>query len=223
MVKLKRLITAIIVIALAVPMGGCETLKKVGEAGYGVSCLAGAAVGAVAGFILVGKGAKSLQDRDVQKKVAAAAAAGCIIGLAATAVGKMLSANQQKEHEESVQRAAKRQAQELQNAANTRRTYQQQPTPGSEAEKKEREAKLAKEMEEIKKRYEAPDTQDLGEGAQSTVEPVYREPVPEDEQGKGCFQQRVRVKTPTGNASEVQTMCPKDGKFVRVDVQKEPV
>lgn len=213
----KPIIAVATAVVLAVSTAGCETVEKqlgnIGDKGYLLSCAGGAVIGAVIGVVA---GAK----RD-PKKLAVAAAAGCAVGLAATAVGKALNERQRAKHEESVQRTAKRQAKELEAYGQTQKRYEQMPKPASEKEKLERDRQRERELAEIKRRYEEPDVQDLGDGASSTVSPVFPDKAPEGEQ-VACFDQNVSVNTPSGRATQVQTVCPKKdtGEYVRAEVRQ---
>ncbi|MCC7548818.1 MAG: hypothetical protein IT532_13715 [Burkholderiales bacterium] len=204
-------------VMLGVSSTGCETVQqqlgRIGDAGYVMSCATGAVAGGLVGAVVSGTGDKG--------KLLAAAAAGCAIGLAATAVGKMLNARQREKHEESVQRTAKRQAKELEAYSQTERRYEQMPVPASDTEQAAREQRRDEELAQIRRRYEEPDTQDLGEGASSTVTPVFPAGVGESDQ-LTCFDQNVMVETPTGRATQVQTMCRKKGtdEYVRAEVRE---
>jgi len=204
------------IVAVAMSVSGCETVKEklgdIGNFGYMTSCATGAVVGGLVGLAVSGTKDKG--------KLLAAAAAGCAIGLAATAVGKMLNAKQREKHEESVQRTAKRQARELEAYRQTQEQYEQAP-PSSGAEQAAREREREQALAEIKRRYEEPDVQDLGDGASSTVTPVFPEETG-DPQQLACFEQNVSVETPTGRATQVQTMCRKkdSDQYVRTEVRE---
>lgn len=206
-----------IVVATAMSVSGCETVKEklgdLGNVGYMTSCATGAVVGG-----LVGVAVSGTKDKG---KLLAAAAAGCAIGLAATAVGKMLNARQRAKHEESVQRTAKRQARELEAYRQTQKQYEQAPAGGSSVEQAAREREREQALAEIRRRYEEPDVQDLGEGASSTVKPIFPG-ASDDPQQLACFEQNVSVETPSGRATQVQTMCRKkdSDEYVRTEVRE---
>jgi len=209
--------TIVCVVAMALGVSGCETVKEklgdIGDIGYMTSCATGALVGGLVGALAWGTNDKG--------KLLAAVAAGCAVGLAATAVGKKLNEQQRAKHEESVQRTAKRQARELEEYRQTQTEYERKPAAGSSAEQAARERERDQALAEIRRRYEEPDVEDLGDGASSTVSPVFPKDVQDPEQ-VACFEQNVSVETPTGRATQVQTMCRKkdSDEYVRAEVRE---
>lgn len=105
---------ALTVLALSLALSGCVTTPTASGGGgsSGSSTLTNCAVGG-----LIGAGISVLAQKfgDPKKKfsgrqVAAVAAAGCVVGIAATLVGEQLNRSQQEKQERAFQAAATRQA-----------------------------------------------------------------------------------------------------------------
>eukprot|EP01036_Dinobryon_divergens_P039809 gene39809-52548_t len=186
---------------------------------YAQSCLKGAALGGLAGAaanvirgISSGKSAsESLSGRgsDLLK----AAAAGCVIGLAVTAIGKLMTAQQQAKHEQAMQREAKRRADEAARFGAQERQIQAR-TVRTPADIASRDAELAKARTAFQTSIAKPTTVDLGEGGQSTIL-VTKVPAPTAPATPGagpgaeqCSEWAVETSTSAGKAKQYELWCP---------------
>lgn len=221
---------------LALALTGCQTMPQASGSSnnsaasqYITSCLGGAVVGVAVGSIFEKFGVKQgSESKNRSSDLAKAAVAGCVIGIAATAIGRVLNERQQAKHEEALQKEAQRRALEQQQYEAALQRADKMPAKTA-AERKNRDAA----RERLKTEYEAslkkPVTVDLGEGAASTIavqSPVAPAPgsgAPAQAQGCRMFAQSVS-KPPNGDVRQYDTFCPNgSGQYVRVDSQPNPV
>lgn len=215
----------------ALALTGCQTTSNGGSGSkrsYAQSCGEGAiwAAGALFVYDLL-KNGKSGRSVASTGNLVKAAALGCTIGLAASAVGKLIDSQQQARAEEAMKRDAKRRAMELQQYAAIEQRYQAMParTPQQQAR---RDEALENAREEWLRKYQSPVTVDLGQGATSTITP---EPPPFQTQSGlakpgatalACVDYTHLVQTPAGSAKQLETWCPdKSGQMVRVATSDE--
>lgn len=229
--------TTALMAALALAVSGCKTLPQASGSGgndsvasqYITSCLGGAVVGAAMGSIFEKLGGKPSGDsKNRGSDLAKAAVAGCVIGIAATAIGRALNERQQAKHEEALQKEAQRRALEQQQYEAALQRADKMPARTA-TERKNRDAT----RERLKTEYEAslkkPVTVELGEGATSTIAvqgPAAPAPgTTTAAQPEGCrvFAQSVS-RPPNGDVRQYDTFCPNaSGQYVRVDSQSNPV
>jgi hypothetical protein len=197
---------------------GGGTGQPSAAAAYTQSCLTGAvlgaAVGAAADVLKNGGNAKAVNKNNLVK----GAAAGCVIGLAVTAVGKLMDSRQQAKHEDAMQAEVRRRALEQQTyVASTQRA---QALPASTpAQRKAKDASLEKARAQYEASIAAPVTVDLGNGGQSTIQ-VAQPTVANPSRPASCQDYSVLVNTPAGRARQYETWCPDaQGKMVRAEVR----
>lgn len=197
---------------------------------YDSSCFQGAVLGAAAVALAdylknKGSGGKAV----IAKDAAIGAAAGCVIGLASTAVGKMMDARQQQKHDEAIQAEAYRRAVEQQNYAATHQRVQAMPQ-ATNAQRSARDYALQRARAQYEASLARPTTVDLGNGSQSLIQVDL---AAAGAQGSGgaapaatgrpaSWQDHsVLVNTPAGRARQYETWCPDpQGKMVRMEVRE---
>ncbi len=193
--------------------GGPGALGGAGNNSYTQSCLTGALLGGVLAAVL------SKDKKPAGNTIAAAALGGCAIGLATTAIARVMDQNQQARHEEAMQREARRLALEQQKyaAAQSQAAAMPAATP---AQRQARDASLEKARAEYQQSYSKPVTVDIG-GGTSTITP--QPPKEEPKAGQlACFDQTVLVQTARGQAKQTETWCPNaQGQFARVEARGE--
>jgi len=212
-------------LSAALALTACKTAP--GGAGgetnsYVQSCLTGAlALGALDALYLAAKGKKDGKSagqaiKERSGHLMKAAAGGCAIGLAVTAVGKLMDDQQRARHEEAMQRDARRRALEQQQYAGTEKRLQAAPA-ATPAQRTARDAQLEKARSDWEANYSKPSTYDLGNGGSTTVQ---AEP-PRDPAATGqCVDYSVSVRTGAGTARQFETWCPDaSGKMVRLEVR----
>lgn len=194
--------------------GGPGAMGGAGNNSYAQSCVTGAvAVGILAAVV-------SRDKSNMGATIAKAALGGCVIGLAVTAIAKVMDQNQQARHEEAMQREARRLAVEQQKfaAAQAQNAAMPAATP---AQKQAKDANLEKARAEYQANYTKPVTVDIGAGGSSTITPQ----VPKDAPKQGqlaCFDQTVLVQTARGQAKQTETWCPNaQGQFARVEARPD--
>lgn len=227
--------TTAVAASIALALSGCQTMPQASGSNsnsavsqYVTSCLTGALAGAAVGAILerLGGGANKSTTSDPKKRtndLAKAALGGCVIGIAATAIGRVLNERQQAKHEEALQTEARRRALEQQQYEASLQRTDTLPARTA-AERKQRDEERAR----LKAAYDAsvnkPVTVDLGEGATSTI--AVQTPAkgqPGATQGQ-CKVLTSLVPTPNGDVRQYDTMCPNgSGQYVRVDSQPNPM
>lgn len=209
-----------LVVAATLALSGCANVQQ-GMSGLGqqnmvLSC-AEFAAGAGLVMEMIDKAKKTPSTGAAHRnKLVKAAAVGCAIGMAATAVGRLLDARQQAQYEEAAQRTAKRQAQETANYTAITRRYDAMPAPRTPKEKDDREKRRQDELDKSKDRLTKPETVELAGGGTTTITPGTPDTATPETQG--CFTQTVLVSKPGGQAKQVDTMCPNGkGGFARVE------
>lgn len=218
---------ACVAVSLALVLSGCKTMPTAaGEssaaADYATGCLAGALGGALLSTVLdKAKGRKPTPD-EKRKALAKAAAGGCVVGLAATAIGKLMNQRQQAKHEEEMQKEARRRALEQQQYAAATQRAQNLPA-ATPAQRAARDAELERARVAYQTSINQPAQVDLGEGGQSTIQVVPSAPAAPGTQAatpSGCTDYSVLVKTAAGQARQYETWCPNStGQMVRTDVR----
>jgi gas vesicle protein len=198
------------------------------------SCLTGAAVGAVVGAAVeLFKARNSGQKNSTvllgnKNDLLKAAAAGCVINLAITAVGKLMDARQQAKHEEAMQAEARRRALEQQNYAATTPRVQAMPA-ATPAQRSARDASLERARAEYEASIARPVNVDLGNGGQSTIQVAAPAATPAATPTAGgaaarpatCQDFSVLVTTPAGRAKQFETWCPNaQGRMVRTEARE---
>lgn len=207
--------------AALLALAGCQTMPRGGdgERSYFSSCLTGAAV---TGVIAAGVEIYRQRGRSAQEALSArkdrlikAAAAGCAIGLAATAVGKLMDARQQSQHEEAMQRDAQQRALQQQQQASQEARIRAMPAGAA------RDAELERARRDWQAAYTKPVVTDLG-GGTSTVQADAPRELPAAGQAAACVEYSVLVRTAAGSAKQYETWCPNaQGQMVRAEVRGE--
>ena len=222
---IKKSVAGAVIVAISV--SGCAQvesgLKSMGDQNILVTC-AGVAAGAAViteFFSKLNPKATPTSSKDHRDKLLKAAAVGCAIGVAATAVGRVLNARQQTAFEEAAQRNAKRQAQEGQNITAIETKYDKMAPARTTRETEDRERRRQDELTKARERYAKPETIDLGEGTTTTFAPANPQIVSNPADGPGCFRQAASRSGPSGQARQVDIWCPNDrGIPVRVESQE---
>jgi len=226
----------VLMAAAALTLSGCQNMPQSSGTGggstaaqYVTSCLGGGLLGVMAGSILEKMGGKPTADSKKRSNdLAKAAVAGCVIGIAATAIGRVLNERQQAKHEEALQNEARRRALEQQQYEAAMQRTERMPERTA-SERKNRDAARERLRTEYETSLKKPVTVDLGEGASSTI--VVQSPAPapaggapaQPQQGCRVFAQSVS-KPPNGDVRQYDTFCPDaSGQYVRVDSQPNPV
>jgi hypothetical protein len=221
------------VAAAALALTGCKTspLSSGDSAAsqYATSCLTGAVAGAAIDMILQKTGVKkATTGKEQRSDLAKAALAGCALGLAATAIGRLMDERQQAKHEQAMQEEARRRALEQQQYASATQRAQTMPaaTPQQRAA---RDAELAKARAAYQESLNRSTQVDLGNGGQSTIQvqpaPAARgvAAAPAGSDG-ACTEYSVLVRTAAGQARQFETWCPNAaGQMVRTDVREAPL
>lgn len=219
--------------SLALVLSGCNTMptsndgSSTGASSYVASCLVGAAGGAALSAIYEKMTGKKSNPADVRKDLAKAAVAGCAIGLAATAIGKLMDQRQQAKHEEEMQKEARRRALEQQQYAAA--TQKAQALPAATAQQRAaRDAELEKARAAYQTSINQPVKVDLGGGGTSTIQvqpqlPAAGGATPLPAGQASCTDFSVLVNTASGQARQYETWCPNSaGQMVRTDVRATP-
>lgn len=134
-----------ILLVLALLLSSCQTMK---EGGYTGNCITGGLIGGVGGAaweMFTGGDTK-----DVVKTGVICTAAGCVVGLAATAIGKKLDENEQKKHDEAFQKAAQDSSDQM-DAERKRieERYQKMEPAADEASKAQRQQEKQAEIQSV--------------------------------------------------------------------------
>lgn len=219
-------LAAACVVSLAI--AGCKTMPQAdgstsAGAAYGTSCLAGAAVGAALMAILDRNRNKPARER--QSDLLKAAAGGCAIGLAATAIGRIMDDRQRAQHEAEMQKEARRRALEQQQYASTVQRLQTMPA-ATPQQRTVRDAELERARAAYQESLNRPVEANLGNGGVSTIQvqapaPTAAGPQPS---AAGCMEYAVLVRTNAGQARQYETWCPNaSGQMVRAEVRETPV
>jgi hypothetical protein len=222
--------TVIAVTAAVVVLAGCKTNPVSGDrqsagAAYGTSCVAGAALGAIVGAVIDRNKVKSPRER--QTDLAKAAAAGCVIGLAATAVGRLMDDRQRAQHEAEMQKEARRRALEQQQYSTAVQRIESQPA-STPQQRQARDAELQKARAAYQESLSRPVQVDIGNGGTSTIEVIAPASAPATGQApapaaSGCTEYSVLTRTAAGQARQYETWCPNSsGQMVRTDVRDTP-
>jgi len=228
--------TTCLIVASALSISGCTVSLNNGANGersaagaYATSCVTGALAGAVLGAVLEKASGKKASPSERRLTLAKAAAAGCAVGLAATAIGRIMDENQRARHEAEMQNEARRRALEQQQYAQA--TQRAEAMPAATA--KQRTARDA-ELERARAAYQAslakPTQVDLGNGGTSTIQVMPPAPATAPSPAgtapaaqPGCTDYAVLVKTSAGQARQYETWCPNAaGQLVRTDVRDAP-
>lgn len=203
---------ALVLAACASPQGGEA------RAGWTESCVKGAAIGALVGVLASGG-----DQRKAKEYLIRGVAGGCAVGLAATAVGKVMDARQQARHEEAMQREARRLALEQQNLAAIQARHEAMPAATAQ-QRAARDASLEKARADWQANYTRPVTVDLGDGGTSVIQPQAPKEAPKAGNAPACFDQTVLVRTARGQAKQVETWCPNgSGQLVRAEARAADV
>lgn len=201
-------------LALAGCAGGPGALGGAGNSSYAQSCLTGAAVTGVLAAVLT----KDKKDRG--RTIAASALGGCAIGLAVTAVARVMDQQQQAKHEEAMQREARRLALEQQKYAAAQARAESMPA-ATASQRQVRDANLEKARADYLAAYGKPVTVDIGGGGTSTITPQPPAEAPKPNQ-LACYDQVVLVQTARGQAKQTETWCPNaQGQFARVEARAD--
>lgn len=216
-------------VAIALLLSACKTMpsSEGRQTSYAQSCVTGAMVGAAAGAIFESlKGNRNQPAKINTSMLAKAAAAGCVIGLASTAIGRVMDAQQQARHEEAMQRDARRRALEQQQYAAIERRHQAMPA-NTPAQQTARDASLERARNEWQANYNKPVVVDLGNGGTSTIqaEPPKPSTTPtaQGAPAGACVDYTVLVKTAAGTAKQLETWCPDSrGQMARVETRDAP-
>lgn len=222
-------------LALSLLLAGCKsgTLPTAANDGgskpqtsYAQSCATGALVGAAAGAFVELITKRNQPGKKVDSStLLKAAAAGCAIGLAATAIGRVMDANQQAKHEEAMQQDARRRALEQQQLAALERRHQAMPA-ATPAQRQARDASLERARDEWQNNYGKPVTVELGNGGTSTIQAQPPKAAPTAAPGapaSACVDYTVLVRTAAGSAKQLETWCPNDkGQMARVETRDAP-
>lgn len=228
--RARRLSSTSAALAAALTLSACAGLPGQGEGGgifssYTSSCLTMGLVGAALQATLDRNKTKPVAER--QADLAKAAAAGCALGLAATAVGKMMDARQRETHEAEMQKEARRRALEQQQYAATVQRLQTQPA-ATPQQRSARDAELARARAAYQESLSRPVEVNLGNGGTSTIQvqaPATAAPgaAPGAAPAATCTEYAVLVRTPAGQARQFETWCPNaGGQMVRTDVRPAP-
>jgi hypothetical protein len=227
--------TATLALALAgsLALGACKTGPDQQTAtAMLTSCLGGALVGALVQDLLARATDGKLTTSERNGRLAKAAVAGCAVGVAATAIGRMMDRQQQAKHEEAMQAEVRRRAKEQQDyVAATQQIESKRATTPRDLRAKDAE------LERARAAYQAsvnrPVTVDLGNGGLSTIQlqpasvtpgvgtgaPATASPGASSTGGT-CQEYSVLVRTPTGQARQFETWCPNStGQLVRTDAR----
>lgn len=148
------------VTASAFLLAGCQGLTNPREAGYVGECLKTGALGAGLGLaadVIMNmdeyrSGSKMSKEagKRLGTKMVIGAAAGCAVGLAATAVGKTLDARERQKQDEAFQQAAQSAAAQIeQERQQIAARYRDLPPPATEAERAKREEEKARELANV--------------------------------------------------------------------------
>lgn len=143
-------------------LAGCQGLTNPREASYVGECLKTGALGAGLGLaadVLMnmneyrsGNMSQGAGKR-LGTKMVIGAAAGCAVGLAATAVGKTLDARERQKQDEAFQQAAQSAAAQVeQERQQIAARYRDLPPPATEAERAKREEEKARELANVSPR-----------------------------------------------------------------------
>lgn len=191
--------------------GGQGALGGAGRNTMTQSCLTGALV---TGLIAA---AVTKDRQNSGRTIAAAAAGGCVVGVAATAIARVMDQNQQARHEEAMQREARRLALEQQKFAAAQARADATPA-ATAAQRQARDANLERARAEYQQNFSKPVTVDIGAGT-STITPQMPAQAPRAGQ-LACFDQVVLVQTARGQAKQTETWCPNaQGQLARVEAR----
>ncbi|MCE2661168.1 MAG: hypothetical protein LW854_23560 [Rubrivivax sp.] len=218
-------------LAATVSLVACKTSPQAGPTSsaqqYISSCLTGALVGALIGTVIQKAAGKGGTTQERNADLAKAALGGCVVGVAATAIGRLMDERQQAKHEEAMQAEVRRRALEQQQFAMASQRAQTMPA----ATAQQRNARDA-ELERARAAYQAslnkPVQVDLGNGGTTVIQVQQPQPatpgtttVAASPTGQGqCQTYSVLVRTPAGQARQFETWCPNaSGQLARVDVR----
>lgn len=223
------------VLVASLVLAGCKTLptQSADASGSGAqisdfatSCLKGAVLGAAAdaAYRILTGGGKSASDalKGRSGELAKAAAAGCVISLAVTAIGKVMNERQQAKHEEAMQRDARRRSEEARLFASKEQRILAAPATTS-AQQANRDAELAKARADYEAAMKRPNVVDLGENGSSIISveaPKVATTNPAGSAAGQCTEYSVFTKTATGQAKQYETWCPNSqGAMVRTEAR----
>jgi hypothetical protein len=198
---------AIMAVGLAL-LSGCQTIPKAGgdssSPSLVTSCLVGAGLGVLTTDALTNllSGKKVSVDTATKRMMA-----GCVIGVAVTAIGKILNDRQKATYENALQRDAQRRAKEQEQYAAARSRAESRParTPQQVAQ---RDAELSKLQKEYEASLATPVVADLGEGGTANI--TTNAPISTGDLA-GCQTKIVLATTAAGQARQEELWCPGAG------------
>jgi hypothetical protein len=198
------------------------------ENSYANNCAVGAVGGAAIAILDAVVSGKNLSSEEMLKTGAKGAAIGCAVGLATTAIGKLMNKNQLSKHEEEMQKEAQRRALEQQQYAAATQRIQNLPT-NTPAQRTARDTELDKARAAFQASINQPANVDIGEGGVSTIqvlsstpktEGATKPPANQAAGQNGCTDYSVFTKTTAGQARQYETWCPNSaGQMVRTGVR----
>lgn len=173
-------------------------------------------------------GKKNTQNSKNQtKKILTGAAggfvAGCVIGFAKTAVGRIYDERAQKKAEEAAQRDAARRAKEMTTYAQTKSKLEAQPVKTA-AQQKKRDADLERARAEFERSINTPVVETVGSNSTIEIRTTVPAVVPDMNQPGACIETTQLGDSPSGKARQVVTQCRDDqGNMVATAVQEQPI
>ena len=223
-----------LIVSLALVLSGCKTMpaaqdESSTENSYTNNCAAGAVGGAAIALLGAVVSGKKLSAEEMLKTGARGAVVGCAIGLATTAIGKLMNKNQLSKHEEEMQKEAQRRALEQQQYTAATQRIQNLPA-NTPAQRTARDTELDKSRAAFQASLNQPAKVDIGDGGVSTIQVLSSTPTtggnaatPPANQATGqtgCTDYSVFTKTAAGQARQYETWCPNSaGQMVRTGVR----
>lgn len=201
---------AAMVLGLAL-LSACQTNPRAGGDSSGpslvTSCLVGAGLGALTTDVLTGILSGKKPSKNTIETAAKRMAAGCVIGVAVTAIGKILNDRQQAKYEDALQRDAQRRAKEQEQYAAARGRVESRVarTPQQVAQ---RDAELAKLQRDYEASLATPVVADLGDGGTANI--TTNAPISTGDLA-GCQTKTVLATTAAGQARQEELWCPGAG------------
>ena len=204
-----------------------------GQGGYFETCISDAGVGAVVGAgvaiidILTKPKPKNDAERDAQtrqvtKKVIGGFVAGCVIGFARTAVGKLYAENERKKAEEIAQRDAKRRADEMKRYAAEKSRLEAQPVR-SASERQRRDTALERARTDFERSMEKPVVESVGPGSTIEIRTTVPQELPDMNREGSCYERTVLGTSPSGSVRQKELVCTnKDGQQITAQVEQLP-
>lgn len=216
--------------AAALVVSGCNATMPGSSSSpasdYATSCLTGAVLGAIVIAAIDRASGKSSSEQ--KQRLAKAAAGGCVVGLAATAIGRVMDERQRARHEEEMTKEARRRALEQQQYTATTQRLQAMPA-STNTQRAKRDAELERARAAYETSIAKPVKVDLGGGGTSTIQvqapaaPAATGAAGTEGAAGSCTDYSVLVQTPTGRARQFETWCPNSsGQMVRTDAREAP-